>query len=239
MPRSRRLRLVASAPLLTALALLALAAGPGAAGADDPKPAAPGVRALFDGKSLDGWQATMFRNAGAVSVKDGVLALAKSEGGRMTGVTSTRADLPKVDYELIYEARRLDGKDFFAAATFPVGPMFVTLVNGGWGGTVTGLSSIDGADASENSTTKYVEYTNGTWYRFRIRVTADAIRVWVDEKPIIDADIADRLLATRVEVRPNQPLGFATWASASEIRKVDIRPLTPAEVAEQKPKDQP
>lgn len=229
----------AALALSSALALAALLAAPTAAvHADDPA-ATPAARALFDGKSLDGWQATMFRNAGEVSVVDGVIALAKSQGGRMTGITCTRPDLPRVDYELVYEARRLDGKDFFAAATFPVGSMYVTLVNGGWGGTVTGLSSIDGADASENTTTKYVEYTNGTWYKFRIRVTAQAIRVLVDEKLVIDVDITDRQLGTRVEVRPNQPLGFATWASAAEIRKVELRPLTAAEVAAQKPKDLP
>jgi hypothetical protein len=150
----------------------------------------------------------------------------------MTGVTSTRQDLPRTDYELIYEARRLAGIDFFAAATFPVGTSYVTLVNGGWGGNITGLSSLDGADASENETGTSVTFRNGTWYRFRVRVTDAVIRCWVDDKKVIDVAIRDRLLGTRIETRANQPLGFATWETSGVVRKVEMRRLTPAEVAE-------
>ena len=102
----------------------------------------------------------------------------------MSGITATRADLLTTNYELTYEAMRLDGRDFFAAATFPVGSSFVTLVNGGWGGTITGLSSLNGADASENETSKSVTYENKRWYRFRVRVTDGAIRGWVDDMPV-------------------------------------------------------
>ena len=38
-------------------------------------------------------------------------------------------------------------------------------------------------------------------------------------------------MSTRIEVRPNQPLGFATWRSAGAIRKVEVRKLTADEVA--------
>ena len=126
---------------------------------------------------------------------------------------------------------RAEGRDFFAAATFPVGDSFLTFVNGGWGGSVTGLSSLDGADASENSTSKYVKYQNNTWYRFRVRVTAHRIRAWIDDKPVIDVDHKDRQVGTRIETRRNQPLGFATWESTGALRRVELRRLSPAEVA--------
>ena len=121
--------------------------------------------------------------AGEVKVEDGKIVMKTDDS--MTGITTTRKDLPTLDYELTYEAMRLDGADFFAAATFPVGKSYITLVNGGWGGNVTGLSSLNGQDASENETTCIIMYKNKTWYRFRVRVTGKVIRCWVDDKEII------------------------------------------------------
>ncbi len=188
-----------------------------------------GKRALFDGRSLDGWRDAGYRNAPAAKVEDGAIVL--PAGAPASGVTTTRKDLPATNYEFSYEAMRLEGRDFFAAATFPVGKSFVTLVNGGWGGTVTGLSSLNGADASENETTKYVKYDNKVWYRFRVRVTDKAIRGWVDDKPVFAVELDGREVGTRIEVRPNQPLGFSAWRSAGAIRKVEVRTLTTDEVA--------
>ncbi|MDG3006663.1 3-keto-disaccharide hydrolase [Paludisphaera mucosa] len=187
---------------------------------------------LFDGKTLDGWKKTPFYGADAVDVRVADGAIVLPLGKSMSGVTTTRNDLPKVDYELSYEAMRTEGVDFFAAATFPVRDGFLTLVNGGWGGNVTGLSSIDGADASENQTTTGYKYKDDTWYRFRVRVTADAVRCWIDDKEVVKVDVKDRQLGTRIQVRASQPLGFCTWETAGAVRKAAIRRLTPAEVAE-------
>ena len=184
---------------------------------------------LFDGKSLDGWKKTDFFRAGEVKVEDGTIVM--SVGGSMTGITSTRQDLPKTNYELTYEAMRLSGRDFFAAATFPVGNSFVTLINGGWGGSVTGLSSLNGADASENETGRFFEYQDKTWYKFRVRVTDEVIRCWIDEKEILAVDHSGMQVGTRIETRENQPLGFATWETSGAVRKIEIRLLSPAEVA--------
>lgn len=208
--------------LLMAAALLV----PGLARAEDP----PKPRVLFDGKTLDGWKSAGYGGSGELVVEEGAIVL--KAGMPMTGVTTAQTDLPTADYELVYEARRVDGRDFFAAATFPVGKAFVTWVNGGWGGTVTGLSSLDGADASENETNRFFKYENGTWYRFRLRVTAAKIRGWIDDKAMIDLEHDGRLLTTRLETRSNQPLGFAAWKGTAQIRKVEIRPLTAEEVRE-------
>src|SRR5439155_17156027 len=114
-----------------ALCLLMTAMAAGQAAKDQPS-----VRSqkliLFDGKSLDGWKKTDFAHAGDVKVEDGQIIM--NAGSSMTGITSTRPDLPRTNYELSYEAMRLIGGDFFAAATFPVGKSYITLVNGGWGG---------------------------------------------------------------------------------------------------------
>jgi hypothetical protein len=208
-----------------AVAILASIVGAGPAASDPP--AKPIV--LFDGKSLDGWKRTDFFRAGAVKVVDGMIVMAP--GQAMTGITTTRENLPTTNYELSYEAMRLSGTDFFAAATFPVAKSFVTLVNGGWGGSVTGLSSLNGSDASENETNQFVKYENKTWYKFRIRVTEQTIACKVDDKEIINLDYRDFQLGTRIETRPNQPLGFATYDSSGALRNIEIRPLTPAEIA--------
>ena len=206
--------------MLSAAGLQAMGDGP---------PAKPTTTVLFDGKTLDGWKATDFSSPGRVKVDDGAIIM--EEGNPMTGITTTRKDLPTVNYELTYEARRIAGHDFFAAATFPVGKSFITLVNGGWGGNVTGLSSLDGQDASENETTKGYSYKDRTWYRFRVRVTGDVIRCWIDDQQVVDVNYSNRQVRTRIETNMNQPLGFATWEAGGALRKIEVRLLTPAEIA--------
>jgi hypothetical protein len=210
-------------------ALLAMM-GAGQAGKGQDQPArTPGTLVLFDGKTLEGWKPVDFAGAGTVKVEDGAIVM--SAGRSMTGITSTHKDLPRANYELSYEAMRLSGHDFFAAATFPVGASYITLVNGGWGGSVTGLSSLDGVDASENDTGQFVKYQDKTWHKFRVRVTDQVIRCWIDEKLIVAVNHQGRRVGTRIEVRRNQPLGFATWETAGALRNVALRALTPAEVA--------
>lgn len=184
---------------------------------------------LFDGTSLEGWKEVDYREAGKVEVADAAIRLGL--GASMTGIHTTRKDLPRVDYELTYEAKRLEGNDFFAASTFPVGGSYVTFVNGGWGGTVTGISNINGASASENQTTTYFKYVNDTWYRFRIRVTGRKVVCWVDDKKVVDLDHEGLQLKTRAETRRTEPLGFANWETSSSLRSVAVRRLTEEEIA--------
>jgi hypothetical protein len=216
------------APTLAALVLIGIAPRANRA-ADDPPTGKAEKLVLFDGKTLDGWKNTDFSHAGDARVEDGAIVLEK--GRAMSGITATRRDMPTVDYELTYEARRLAGSDFFAAATFPVGKSYITLVNGGWGGSVTGLSSLNGADASENETGTYFKYENKKWYKFRVRVTAKTIRASVDNKEVVSVDYRDRQVGTRIETRANQPLGFATWESSGALRSIEMRRLTPEEIA--------
>ncbi len=185
---------------------------------------------LFDGKSLEGWKKTDFLNAGEVKVEEGSIMMAT--GRSMTGITTTRGDLPRSNYELSYEAMKLSGDDFFAAATFPVGTSHLTFVNGGWGGNITGLSSLDGMDASENDTSRSFRYKEKTWYRFRVRVTDKMVRCWIDDKELAAVKHQDRRVSTRIESRRSQPLGFASWESAGAIKGIEIRTLTSAEIAE-------
>ena len=64
----------------------------------------------------------------------------------------------------------------------------VLRLNGGWGGSVTGISSIDGYDASENSSGTYFDYKDKRWYKFRVRVTDRMIQCWADDEQVVDVD---------------------------------------------------
>jgi hypothetical protein len=58
------------------------------------------------------------------------------------------------------------------------------------------------------------------------------IRCAIDDKELVAVKHEGRRVSTRIECRRNQPLGFATWETAGAVRAIEIRPLTPAEVAE-------
>lgn len=190
---------------------------------------APKWEPLFDGKSLEGWETTKFGGEGEVEVKDGQIVM--HLGGYMTGVTATR-DIPKTNYEVDMLAQRVDGNDFFCGLTFPVKESHCSLILGGWGGGVCGLSSIDGMDASENETTHFRKFEKGEWYRVRVRVTPTRIRAWLDNERIVDQDIDERNVGIRPEVELSCPLGLSTWQTTGAVKDIRVRKLSPAEVAE-------
>jgi hypothetical protein len=214
---------------LLALAVLGISLANCAARADTPaKAVEPQWKALFNGKNLDGWKSTVFGGEGEVKVSDGAIVL--HQGSEMTGITYAGDKLPTTNYELVVEAQRLDGLDFFAATTFPVGDSFASFIPGGWAGGVTGISSINGFDASENETTKFRAYDDKTWYQFRIRVTDRKLRVWVDDKLQIDLDLQDKKMSTRNEVDLSKPLGIATYNTKAAVRTIKLRELSADEV---------
>src|SRR5690606_26771470 len=118
--------------------------------------------------------------------------------------------LPKINYEISLEARRVLGGDFFVGLTIPVKEAYCSLIMGGRGGGVIGISSLDGYDASENETTTYHAFKNDQWYKVRLQVTDKQIRVWQDDEKMVDVDISDKRINTRLEVGLSEPLGLAT-----------------------------
>src|SRR5690242_19974784 len=195
-------------------ALLAFAAA--AAGQTEWKP-------LFDGKSLGGWRETAFSGRGPAKVENGALVI--GPGQPLAGVTFTR-EFPRSNYAIRFAAEKLAGGDFFASLTFPFGDSFCTWVTGGWGGDIVGLSSIDGWDASDNETRSYLNFENGRWYSFRLQVTDDRIQAWIDDQPIINVEIAGRSISLRRgEIQLSAPLGFASYNTAGDLRKIEYREL--------------
>lgn len=221
-----------SRPALAALAALlavgALAAPRPSSGqaAARPQTAEPGGaewQPLFDGKTLTGWQPSTFSAEGAVTVEDGRIVL--DTGKPMTGITWAGATLPTTNYEIALQAMRVEGRDFFAGVTFPVGDAFCSLILGGWGGVVVGLSSVNGQDASANDTSQSIEFQNGRWYSVRIRVTSAKIEVWLDDRQIIAQDLKGNTIDIRLEMERSKPLGVASWKTKSALREIRLRRL--------------
>ncbi len=184
---------------------------------------------LFDGKSLTNWKPVEFGDEGTVRVKEGMILLEK--GKPMCGIVYSKGDFPKTNYEITYEGKKVEGDDFFCTATFPSGDQYCSFVAGGWRGTVVGISNIDGANASENITTRSMEFERNRWYRFRIRVLKERIEAWIDEEQMVDLDTSDITLSLHLASRPCRPFGFASYETTGAIRRVRLRTLSPAEVA--------
>jgi hypothetical protein len=217
-PRSRLITVLLPISIVILIAVLSLPVqGRIRQGADAAAPP------LFDGKTLTNWKPTPFGGEGAVKVEDGHIVL--YAGKDMTGITWAGAALPTANYELSLQARRVEGSDFFAGVTFPVGDSFCSLILGGWGGTVVGLSSIDGMDASENVTSQSVEFEPRRWYGVRIRVTPAKIEAWLDERQIVDLEIKSRRIHIREEMDRSKPLGIASWRTKAALRDIRLKRL--------------
>jgi hypothetical protein len=195
------------------------------AAAQPPAPIGNGKwQPLFDGKSLHGWQVTKFDGGGKVEVRDGLIAL--GAGDPFTGINYTN-DAPKVNYEITLEAMRVGGSDFFCGLTFPVHDSFCSLILGGWGGSVVGLSSIDGMDASENETTQFIDFVTGRWYLVRLRVTERKIEAWIEQKKIVNLTTSGRKISQRFgDIELSKPLGIASWMTSAAVREIKIRQVT-------------
>ena len=191
----------------------------------------PDLFPSFDGHNLAGWHIADkydFEDHGRVHVQDGALILER--GNPMTGVSWT-GPVPKTNYEVTLEAKRVEGDDFFGSITFPVGDSWCTLIIGGWGGMVVGLSNIDRMNASENETTQLLIFETGRWYPIRLRVTGDAIRAWINDDPVIDLERENHEFDIWWEQHPMKPFGFNTWRTTGALRSIAVRGVSPDEPA--------
>jgi hypothetical protein len=164
--------------------------------------------------------------------KAGVLVLGP---GELFSIVKYEGKQPLMvnEYEVSWEGMRLEGSDFFAALTFPVGSEKVcaTFVTGGWGGWVTGVSSLENLFANENETTGSTEFKQGRWYAFTLQVNKESLRALVDGKEIFHVTLKDRAVSMHPsEIEKSMPLGFSSYSTKGAIRNVRIRPLKPGEL---------
>lgn len=207
-----------------ALGLLFLACPPAEPGEPRPGKDDASWKSLFDGKTLTGWKQSDFYGAPKNHVKDGTIVLEK--GKVMSGITYGKSDFPRMDYEVTLQAKKIAGEDFFATTTFPVGASFCSLVIGGWGGTVVGLSSLNSMDASMNETRKDKEFKPDQWYRIRIRVAQKKIEAWIDAEKMVDLDTTDRKISIRIECNASRPFGISTYQATGAVRDIRVRSLS-------------
>jgi hypothetical protein len=215
-------------PTLTALLVLGTAF---AIAEDKPAPAKPEAAKeiiLFNGKSLDDWEFVDVGGSGEVELEGGLMII--NQGENVSGaIYKKAATLPTTNYEITLEAKRIQGVDFFVGLTFPVGDLkhCATLVCGGWGGSVTGISCIDSMDASDNNTSSYQRYKDDEWYAIKLRVTPKNLSVWLGDKQIIDEDIEGKKISVRPgPVESYLPLSLTTFNTMAAIRNVKLTPIT-------------
>lgn len=189
------------------------------------------VHVLFDGKSLDHWKRSNFGGEGEVEVVDGTVILQR--GADMTGIHWTGDPLPNINYEVTLEAQRIDGSDFFCGIVFPVNESFCSFVAGGWGGSVIGLSSVDGIYAAENETGTYATFKDKTWYKFKLRVSDTAITAWIDGKQKVHLKTKGRKLSLHPAVEPAKPFGVSCYATVAGVKNIRLRELTEEEIADE------
>lgn len=188
---------------------------------------APKEFILFNGKTLDDWQSVDCGASGKVELEDGQMLIGSGES--LSGaIYKKAANLPLTNYEITLEAMRTDGSDFFCGLTFPVGDLktSATLILGGWGGTVTGISSFDGLDAAENPTGHYRRFDDKKWYRVKLRVEPERIQVWVNDESIIDVDTKGKKISVRSgPIEEYLPLSLTTYQTSAAIKNVKVTPI--------------
>lgn len=191
--------------------------------ASEPKPPVPsaGWKELEIREGAP-WEQSRFGGDGDFKIQDGVIHL--GFGDPLTGVR-WKGDFPKNNYEISLEARRTNGFDFFCGLTLPLDDQRFSLILGGWGGSLIGISSIGGLDAANNETMIIREFEQNRWYKIRMRVSDQKLNAYLDDEEIIDFTRDDRPLDIRAELEQSTPVGLAAFQCVSEIRNIRVRQL--------------
>lgn len=178
---------------------------------------------LFNGTSLDNWSKTDYAGKGEIFI-DNNQTLVMEMGATLSGIHWTGDDLPVENYEIGLQARRTMGSDFFCGLTFPYKDSHATLILGGWGGSLIGISSIDDFDASENETGDAYIFEEKEWYNIRLEVMETKLKVFINGETVIDADVAGKKVAMRVgEIEMSVPLGITTYGTTGEFKNIVLR----------------
>ena len=168
------------------------------------------------------WVEANYRRPGPITVEKDTIFL--GQGNDMTGIYWT-GPLVRMNYEITLDAKRIAGNDFFCGLTFPVGDTSCSLILGGWGGRVVGLSSLEYRDAVNNATRTFRVFERDRWYFIQLRVTQEKIEAWIDDEKVVDLETAGRRIDVRWEMEQCRPLGIATWRTTGAIRYFHMVPI--------------
>lgn len=182
--------------------------------------------ALLPGNA-DQWQSINFGGEGDVFFKDGALNL--DYGNPITGAIY-KGDIVSLfgedleNYAITLQARRYEGVDMFLGLTFPVGKDgHVSLVLGGWAGAITGISNLDGLNASENATTEYHNLEDKKWFKVKVLVTTKKIQCWLNEKQIVNVNRSDyKDYDTHGAVVDTKPFGMFSYDTHGQVKDMKV-----------------
>ncbi len=173
------------------------------------------------------WQNLDFGSNGDSEITADLLTIEHGErlaGLQFTGDVDALLGKAREHYEITLEAQRTAGNDLFLGLTFPVGKESASLVLGGWGGSVCGISSVDGADAATNAHKSIHVFDDNRWYRVRLQVTPGRVQAWLEGKPLFDIARAKvKRFEVRGEVGQTVPLGLFTFGTSAQIRNMAVR----------------
>jgi len=190
---------------------------------------------LFNGKDLSGWKtARIIGTAQTQVLPDGSVEC--GIGKPMSGIAYTN-DFPTMNYELALEGMRKEGSDFFMALTIPVEKSFCSVIIGGWGGGLCGISSFDGQNAANNMWGEGVTLENNRWYKLVVRVTPGVIQISLDKDRYtarVEFDDYKRLSLRSGDIEETVPLGLATYET-----KALWRNFTMTRITQLRPEDKP
>ncbi len=190
---------------------------------------------LFNGKDLTGWKRAEISGSGEIRVlPDGTVEC--GSGCSMSGIAYTNS-FPAMNYELALEGLRVEGSDFFIALTIPVEQSFCSVIIGGWGGGLCGISSYDGADAANNQWAEGLTLKNNRWYKLVVRVTPGVIQIALDRDLYtarVEFDDSKRLSLRFGDIEATRPLGLATYETKAHWRNFTLTNIT-----ELRPEDRP
>ena len=168
--------------------------------------------------SVTSWKEADYAGSGAVTFNNDELEILMGE--QLSGV-AWKDNLPgRIDYQIEFMAMKIDGSDFFCGLTFPYKDDACSLILGGWGGGVVGISSINGQDASDNETTDYMKFEDDRWYEIKVRATQDKIVAFLDNRKIVDLNTKDRQIDIRFGVEEFLPLGIATYQTSAKFKNL-------------------
>lgn len=178
---------------------------------------------LLTEENITSWQPSAFGISGREEILPHAIRL--TMGNPFTGVAWSGEPLPTENYEIEIVARKVMGNDFFCGLTFAVGEDPCTFIAGGWGGSITGLSCIDGKDASENATRTFQRYDVGEDYTIRIRVEEHRVRAWLQDGLVVQQPRDGVDFSVRMEVELSTPFGIACYNTEALITACRIRRL--------------
>ncbi len=194
---------------------------------------ADNARALFNGRDLSGWRMADLSGNGAVKVLPG--GIVECGAGMSISAIVYTNKFPVRNYELSLEAMRTEGSDFFVGLTIPVESSYCTVIIGGWGGGLCGISSFDGNDAANNQWAEGLNLKDNRWYTLTVRVTPGVIQIALDKDLYtarVEYDDVRRIGLRFGDIEKTIPLGLATYETTARWRNFtvkEIRQLLPGD----------